>query len=71
MKEPVKWTKCRLPCPEGKGEAELFAEWRLDGEQYLLNGIHCANPELRDLSWKDCRWTCWESVEGEASSRKT
>lgn len=65
MAKQSRWVKCRLECPEGMGETELFIEWHAEGEEELLNGITCNNAKLRDLSGRECRWSCWGKITPE------
>jgi hypothetical protein len=62
MVERITWVKKQMNCPEGRGETELFAEWRHERGVDTLNSICCNNPLLRDLSGTDCRWSCWDRV---------
>ena len=57
-----RWMRHRLTCPEGRGETELFLEWRGQGKEEELRSISCKNPLLLDLSAKECQWSCWEEI---------
>jgi hypothetical protein len=65
MEKQYRWVKRAIKCPEGRGESGLFLEWRVEGGEEILNSISCNNPELRDLSGRDCEWSCWERVSPE------
>ena len=67
----TKWKREQITCPEGRGQAELLAEWRVEGEEAALTGMSCQNPQLRDLSGEDCQWSCWERVEKASPDRES
>ncbi len=56
------WVRKRIECPEGLGLTELLVEWQAAGHEKTVNGITCKNPGLRDLSGRECRWSCWDSL---------
>lgn len=62
MPEPKysRWQKIRLDCPEGRGQAELLAQWCRQGRKEKLQGLSCNNVKLKDLSGSDCHWSCWQ-----------
>jgi hypothetical protein len=62
MKKTSRWERCRMVCPEGKGEGMLLVHWEMEGDSEILCGMQCGNPYLKDLGGGDCRWSCWEKV---------
>jgi hypothetical protein len=62
MNESKTWRKCKIKCPENFGDTELFAEWCIEKEGQVLKSLSCNNPKLRDLSWQDCNWSCWDEI---------
>jgi hypothetical protein len=57
---------CRITCPEGKGDTRLLVEWQDCDGRSVVNSISCNNPQIRDLSGSDCKWSCWDRVSDEA-----
>jgi hypothetical protein len=62
MKKKSRFTTHKMTCPEKRGETSLLLEWQSEKGKELLNSIRCANPELKDLSGRDCQWSCWEKI---------
>jgi hypothetical protein len=66
MEKQSRWEKCKMPCPEGKGEGCLFVHWQVEGDKEVLASIHCDNVYLKDLSGGDCQWACWDKISKKA-----
>ena len=62
MGDQFRWAKRRMKCPEGKGDAGLLAEWRVEKGREILNSISCDNLQLKDLSGTGCQWSCWKEI---------
>jgi len=62
MGEQSRWAKRRMKCPEGMGESDLLLEWCGESGEEVLNSISCDNLQLKDLSGRDCQWSCWEGI---------
>jgi hypothetical protein len=62
MAEESRWVKYAMTCPEGRGESQLFVEWRVEGGEEVIGSASCDNAHLRDLSGTDCQWSCWERI---------
>ncbi|MHC4105190.1 MAG: hypothetical protein ACYSR9_09630 [Planctomycetota bacterium] len=62
MTQHTEYLLHEIKCPERNDKAELLSEWRTENGQEILNGIHCNNAQLRDLSGTDCQWSCWKQI---------
>jgi hypothetical protein len=67
MKQASKWSVRQMKCPEGKGQAGLLLEWKLEKGRKILCSVSCDNPQLADYSGADCRWCCLEKISGRKS----
>ena len=67
MTKKSKYFRHEITCPEKGEKTVLLSEWHAEGDQKVLNGIRCDNVQLKDLSGKDCQWTCWEEISEEKS----
>jgi hypothetical protein len=64
MRQTSKWNVRQMKCPEGKGQAALLLEWKVERGRKILRSASCDNPQLADYSVVDCRWCCLEIISG-------
>ena len=62
MAERSKWGTRQMECPEKRGKAELFVEWRVEKGKKFLHSVSCDNLQLRDYSGMNCGWLCLEKI---------
>jgi hypothetical protein len=65
MKQISKWNARQMKCPEGKGQAELLLEWKVEKGKKILCSVSCDNPQLADYSGVECRWCCLEKLSSQ------
>ena len=68
MKPTPKWNVRQMKCPEGKGQAGLLLEWKVEKGKKILCSISCDNPQLSDYSGVDCQWLCLGKISGPKKS---
>ena len=62
MEPYPKYLRHEIKCPERDELVKLLSEWRTQDGQTILNGLHCDDSNLKDLSGADCQWSCWEQI---------
>ena len=67
MKKETRWERCRIECPEQKGEGVVLIHWEKKDGKEVVCGMQCSNPYLKDLGGGDCEWSCWKKLAGETT----
>jgi hypothetical protein len=62
MKQASNWSVRQRKCPEGRGEAALLLEWKVQKGRKILHSVSCDNPQLANYSGTDCQWRCMEKI---------
>ena len=69
MRQTSQWSTRKMKCPEGRGEAELLLEWKVERGRKVLRSASCDDPQLTGYSGTDCKWLCLEKISGGKKSR--